>query len=56
MNQYTVTYVQELSHVVNANTTDMAGVYARKYAHEHKLVVLSVYRVDVEPVALPPAV
>jgi hypothetical protein len=49
MNEYTVTYVQEVSHVIKAPDTHAAGALAKEYARNNKLMVLSVYRKDIAP-------
>jgi hypothetical protein len=47
--QYVVTYVQEVTHVIEQPDTHAAGARAKQYARDNKLVVLSVYRKDVVP-------
>lgn len=54
MNEYVATYAQEISHTIKASDTHNAGARAKEYARQNKLVVLSVYRKDVVPVATLP--
>jgi hypothetical protein len=55
--QYIATYTQEVSHLIDAPDTHAAGSKAKEYARNNKaLVVLSVYRKDLEPIAGSPRV
>lgn len=51
MNQYVVTYVQEVTHVMEGPDTKWVGDQAKEYAKHHQLRLLSVYR-KVAPVAI----
>jgi hypothetical protein len=52
MPQYTVTYIKEVTQVIEASNTDSAGEKAQRFANDHKLRLLSVYRNDPnDPVA-----
>jgi len=46
MDQYTITYTQELTQVVNAHTLEGAAAFAKEYAGSNLLKVLSIYHTD----------
>jgi predicted Zn-dependent peptidase len=41
--RYTVTYVREVTQQVDAVTLADAAEFAARYAHEHRLTVLTIY-------------
>jgi hypothetical protein len=54
MKRYQITYVQEVTQTVDAECTDDAGVFAKRYAAKNRLVVLQVIAerlVDAPPAA-----
>lgn len=52
MNNYLITYTQELTQVVRAEDILQAGRYARNYAAANKMVVVQIYNLST-PTALP---
>lgn len=42
MKRYQITYVQEITQAVDAECTDDAGTFAKRYAAKNRLVVLQV--------------
>lgn len=53
MNDYLITYTQELTQVVRAEDILQAGRYARNYAAANQLVVLQIYNQTVPALPAP---